>query len=294
MAKFLLLRPAKDAVDVLKAKANELDDILRRCQSDGATRQNEIDLQRWCTSVTILLDCTLDDGRTTWEEFKNHAEASSFDPFGSSPDGSLVAKVQSYASDLSAFIEGLPHMPVAATAIDRRAENKTTESFSTSAIKIFISHSAKDRDFAAAVVDLLEATLNIPPDAIRCTSVDGYKLEAGDSPETLRLNIQSCDVLVALLTPASLESGFVLMELGAAWGFNKRICPVLAPRLTFNLLPGPSGPLHAVMADDRVGMSGVIDAVHKATQLSYRDNPRRERGMGGYMRQIPSLFPSSP
>lgn len=190
---------------------------------------------------------------------------------------------------LKSIIQALPLAMAPSAAV-----HKAAPLLASTPIKIFISHSAKDKDFAAAVVDLLEATLNIPPDAIRCTSVDGYKLEAGDSPETLRLNIQSCDVLVALLTPASLESGFVLMELGAAWGFNKRICPVLAPRLTFNLLPGPSGPLHAVMADDRVGMSGVIDAVHKATQLSYRDNPRRERGMGGYMRQIPSLFPSSP
>ena len=293
MAQNILLMPAAKAIELLNDKAIELDELQRRCDVHGAIQRNLDLFAKWKAKMDFLLPTLFQDGTAASNKLKHRRDTPVFYAAGEHEDGELIAEVKSYSFNLAALIEAIPHMRVAESAKAGRSGKGKAGPSNNTTIKIFISHSFKDKDFAAAVVDLLEATLNIPPDAIRCTSVDGYKLEAGDSPETLRLNIQSCDVLVALLTPASLESGFVLMELGAAWGFNKRICPVLAPGLTFNLLPGPSGPLHAVIADDRVGMSGVIDAVHKATQLSFRDNPRRERGMGGYMRQIPSLFPSS-
>ena len=60
----------------------------------------------------------------------------------------------------------------------------------TPAIQLFISHSSADVDVAAALIDLLRSALNLPATAIRCTSVDGYRLPGGaDTNAQLRREV---------------------------------------------------------------------------------------------------------
>lgn len=42
--------------------------------------------------------------------------------------------------------------------------------------KLFVSHAATDKDLARQLVELIDAVLEMPRDAIRCTSVEGYRL----------------------------------------------------------------------------------------------------------------------
>jgi hypothetical protein len=57
------------------------------------------------------------------------------------------------------------------------------------AVRIFVSHSSEDVEMATKLVLLLEASVAIPDRSLRCTSVPGYKLEAGDDrAEVLRSN----------------------------------------------------------------------------------------------------------
>ncbi len=117
-------------------------------------------------------------------------------------------------------------------------------------IKIFVSHAAKDVEFAKALVNCLESCLEIPDKTIRCTSVPGYKLAPGDvSDDVLRDNLAQCLVVIGLLTETSLLSGYVIMELGAAWGLKKTTSAILAPGVNFDRIPGPLARRHAIMAD---------------------------------------------
>ncbi|MDF2440409.1 MAG: hypothetical protein JWN98_1393, partial [Abditibacteriota bacterium] len=86
-------------------------------------------------------------------------------------------------------------------------------------IDIFVSHSSADEKVAKALIDLLRDAFRLDSNKIRCTSVAGYKLKAGAHTEPeLRREVQQARVFIGLLSEVSLDSAYVLFELGARWG----------------------------------------------------------------------------
>lgn len=139
--------------------------------------------------------------------------------------------------------------------------------------KIFISHAGGDARIAKALIDLIEAGLEVPTGTIRCTSVDGYKLDGGDdAPEVLRENLKVCSVVLGMLTKTSISSSYVLMELGAAWAFKKRAIPLIGPGATFGDLPGPFRDIHALRMAHEPDMSGLIKTLAKETGFTETNN----------------------
>lgn len=117
-------------------------------------------------------------------------------------------------------------------------------------IEVFISHSSRDEDLARVTIELLRAALSLNEGKIRCTSVEGYKLPAGvDSDQQIRVEVLKSRVLIGLLTPHSLESSYVLFELGARWGRGGFIAPLLAKGSTGSVLRGPIAGFNALHAD---------------------------------------------
>ena len=100
---------------------------------------------------------------------------------------------------------------------------------SSTSMRIFISHSSNDVQVAKLLVELLRKALNLKCDAIRCTSVDGYRMQAGvPGDERLRTEVHEAELLIGIITPASLRSAYVMSELGARWGAGKPMIPLLA------------------------------------------------------------------
>jgi TIR domain len=86
----------------------------------------------------------------------------------------------------------------------------------SAALAVSVSHSSSDRALTEAMSELLSRALLPGAAAIRCTSVDGHRLPAGAQVgETLRADIRDAAVFVALVTPRSLSSPYLLFELGA-------------------------------------------------------------------------------
>ncbi len=142
----------------------------------------------------------------------------------------------------------------------------------TKPTRLFVSHSSADVALARALVELLEATFNVPRKAILCTSVPNYKLTPGDDvPGTLRAHLQAADVVVGLITRASLAAKWVLLELGAAWAFEKRTCPLLAPGVDFSDLPGHFKDVHASSASSATDVHELLDLIESACGM-----PRKE------------------
>lgn len=145
-------------------------------------------------------------------------------------------------------------------------------------IDIFVSHSSKDARIAKALVLLLRAALNIPANRIRCTSVDGYRLRGGaHTDHELRRELKDAKVFVGLITRRSVQSTYVLFELGARWGAELPLVPMLVISSDQDLLRGPLGGFNALACDSRSQIHQLIDdvAVHlgvsSESAASYQD-----------------------
>ena len=125
---------------------------------------------------------------------------------------------------------------------------------------------------ARALIDLLLAALPIASDDIRCSSVDGYRLPGGVSTdEWLRNEVHDADMVIGLLTPNSLRSAYVAFELGARWGTQKRMIPLLASGITPEVLEGPLGGINALDC----GSDGQIHQLVEETASHLNIEPHR-------------------
>lgn len=114
-------------------------------------------------------------------------------------------------------------------------------------LPIFISHAHADQEVARLLVGLLVAVLPLRPESIRCTSLNGYRLPAGSSfAEQLRQEVHDTAVLIALITPHSVKSTFVLFELGARWGAGGETFTLLSSGAEESLLPATLANVNAL------------------------------------------------
>jgi TIR domain len=101
-----------------------------------------------------------------------------------------------------------------------------------SRMKVFISHATTDRWVARQVAAHLDAR-GID------TFLDEKDIETGDSiDDSIQADLADCDELLMLLSPASLTSTWVLIEVGGAKALQKRLVPILL-HVGANDLPGP-------------------------------------------------------
>jgi hypothetical protein len=129
-------------------------------------------------------------------------------------------------------------------------------------IEVFISHSNQDAKLADALIVFLREALSLKPSQIRCTSVDGYRLPAGSNTEThLRAEILEATYFLALITPASLKSPWVLIELGARWATEKPLMPLLAKGATANNLKGPIASLNSLRCNSEAEMQQLVNQI---------------------------------
>ncbi len=145
-------------------------------------------------------------------------------------------------------------------------------------MRIFVSHSRSDASVAKPLVDLLRNALNIPAESIRCTSLDGYRLPGGvPVAETLRQEVHQAEIVLALITPVSVRSPWVLFELGARWGSGKRLLPILASGADPGELTGPLHDLSPLDCTQRAQVHQIVEDVGSflslktATASSYED-----------------------
>lgn len=89
--------------------------------------------------------------------------------------------------------------------------------------QIFVSHANADKWLATTLCEKIEATG-------ASTFRDDRDIDGGDDiPERIRSEIKRSRELVVLLTPHSANRSWVLLEVGAAWGWSKstRITPIM-------------------------------------------------------------------
>ena len=129
------------------------------------------------------------------------------------------------------------------------AAEQISQSRTTDSIRVFISHSSHDVGLAKILIELLQKALALRSHEIRCTSVDGYRMQSGArTDERLRAEVHGAELLIGIITPNSMKSAYVIFELGARWGAEKPMIPLLASGTTPELLEGPLAGINALDA----------------------------------------------
>ena len=106
----------------------------------------------------------------------------------------------------------------------RKAENNE-------ALRVFLSYAAADRTQAQKLQRLLAQRPNV-----RIFTMEA--LSAGEDWESrLKEELSQCQVFILILSPNSVDSGWVLSELGAAWALDKPILPVITDPEVSSKLP---------------------------------------------------------
>lgn len=147
----------------------------------------------------------------------------------------------------------------------------------TSPIRIFVSHGSEDVTFAAGVVELLRAALNVPAASIRCTSVEGYQLPGGaDIDNQLRREVSEAQAFIGILSVGGLRSTYVLFELGARWGIERHLLPLLTPATPPSVLDGPLAGLNALRGDSPAQLYQLVEEVGAVLGLA-PENPAAYR-----------------
>jgi hypothetical protein len=83
--------------------------------------------------------------------------------------------------------------------------------------QVFVSHATADKWLAITVCEKIEGT--------RATSFrDDRDIRGGDDiPEEIRRQIKQSKEIVVILTPESVDRQWVVLEVGAAWGWSKKL-----------------------------------------------------------------------
>lgn len=88
-------------------------------------------------------------------------------------------------------------------------------------MKVFISHSGIDRWAARQLANLIEASGHT-------TFLDEKDISTGDPIDaSIQQHLKECQHLLLLLSPASIASHWVLIELGGAKALGKKVIPIL-------------------------------------------------------------------
>jgi len=114
-------------------------------------------------------------------------------------------------------------------------------------IKLFISHSSKDEALVKELIQLVKNALGLSSTEIRCTSIDGYRLPGGaNTNEQIRREVHDSKAFIGLISFAAMDSMYLLFELGARWGSDKHLLPLLAPGVSPDILEEPLSGLNAL------------------------------------------------
>lgn len=102
---------------------------------------------------------------------------------------------------------------------------------SKKALRVFLSYSEADKTYARKLRSSLSQRLNLQ-------IFTAETLSAGeDWVSQLKDELSQCDIFVVLLSPDSVDSKWLLHELGAAWALNKPIIPIVTQPEIFSKIP---------------------------------------------------------
>lgn len=155
-------------------------------------------------------------------------------------------------------------------------------------IKLFISHSSKDQKLVEKLIELVKNALRLSSNEIRCTTIDGYRLPGGaKTHEQLKRELRDSKAFIGLISAAATDSMYVLFELGARWGSDKHLLPLLAPDVSPDILKGPLSDLNALSCKNSSQLQQLVQDLADVLEI-------KPESPAAYQRYIDSILAISP
>jgi hypothetical protein len=131
---------------------------------------------------------------------------------------------------------------------------------SPNAARISVSHSSRDRALADRLIRLLRLGTDLSGQQVFYTSGTGTSVPAGENfVDYIRSQLWNTALVVQLITPSFLQSGFCMCELGAVWVSQAASFPIAVPPVTHRGLSGVLGSVQVEILDQH-GVT--IDRLH--------------------------------
>ena len=159
---------------------------------------------------------------------------------------------------------------------------------------VFISHSSKDKDFANALVALLE-DIGFDSSNLFCSSVEGYGIGLSkDIFETLRSLFNEHNLYVIFIhSPRYYKSAVSLNEMGAAWVLKTDFCSFLTTDMTFDKMEGVvNGSTISIKVDAEdapARLTELKNTLIPMFKLQTIDNTKWERKRKAFLNQVLSI-----
>lgn len=114
---------------------------------------------------------------------------------------------------------------------------------STKSPKLFISHKTEDREYADALVSLINYIIGRDEDKIFCSSIAGYGIRPSqDILNEIKYQFDNYDIFMVIIhSPRYYKSPVCLNEMGAAWATNAKFCSFLTKDCRIDQLGGVIG-----------------------------------------------------
>lgn len=174
------------------------------------------------------------------------------------------------------------------------SQSKEVSNMPSSDILLFISHSSRDVVLVEALIDLIRIAFNIDSSKIRCTSVDGYRLSGGaNTIEQLKKEVHDATAFIGVISAESIKSVYVVFELGARWGADRSLIPIIAPGASPGLLGGPLSGINALDSTNRSQLIQLLDDLSRELSIPLQPAPSYQRKVDAIL-NLPSLGPNSP
>lgn len=205
--------------------------------------------------------------------------------------------VEPFVRDLRRIVEeALENMHEESVSV---GDDQILQESKTSSVKLFICHASDDIYIVEPLIDLLRSALNLSAKDIRCTSVDGHRLRGGANTDAeLRGEVQDCEAFVGVISETSIRSIYVIFELGARWGSQKYLLPLLAPGVPSSVLKGPLQGINALRLDNSSQLHQLIRELGQKLEVKVESPEAYEKHISRVLRVTPkekeSVQPAQP
>ncbi|KQV39345.1 hypothetical protein ASE37_21245 [Rhizobium sp. Root268] len=155
---------------------------------------------------------------------------------------------------------------------------------------IFLSHAAADLALVEAFENLLTQALNITSESIFCSSLEGQGVTKGANfVDGIKDKAAQAKAVIALISPAYLESPFCLAELGAAWVLNTHRFPIVVPPNSFEVMQATLLGVVGVKIDQQEALTQMLEDIGDALDLPAPKAGVRMRAMRRFAEAWPEL-----